>query len=117
MASQYHWKYWGFKQNEDDSPCLLKQSTDSFETELGCVMDARRKYKALKFPYMIVLSVVNEPLAKHVAFRNVDSRVCTFKDWPICMPFTGVEMAAVGFFYTGNSDRVICYSCGIALKR
>jgi hypothetical protein len=117
MASQYHWKYWGFPQNRDDAPSLLKVSTDSFRTEIACVVDARRKYTSLKFPYMVVLSVINEPPAKHPSMSVESSRVLTFEEWPICMPFTAQEMAAAGLFYRGRSDRVICYSCGVILKK
>ncbi|XP_055308585.1 death-associated inhibitor of apoptosis 1-like, partial [Sitodiplosis mosellana] len=43
-------------------------------------------------------------------------RLRSFKDWPKALKQKPEQMADAGFFYTKMSDRVICFSCGGALK-
>jgi len=113
----YRWKFWGFPKDGSENPCLLKESTDYFTTEAACVMDARVYYAELKFPYMIVMSVVNEPAAKVPYYNTEERRINSFANWPPCMPFTSRQMSAAGFFYTGEYDKVTCFACGIKLKK
>ena len=46
-----------------------------------------------------------------------ESRLKTFKDWPIQMNQNAVDMCKAGFFYTKCGDKVRCFSCGIGLKK
>ena len=116
MPTLYRWKFLGFSENKEESPYLLRESTEYFKTEEECVMDARGHYKDVKFSYMIVLSVVNEFQASHPEYISLSKRLFSFRDWPPCMPFTGSEMARNGFFYTGEYDKVVCHACGVCLK-
>ena len=117
MNCKYRWKFWGFQKDPKDNPCLLKESSDYFNTEAECVMDARGQYAQLKFPYMIVMSVVNEPPAKVPYYNTEERRIASFANWPPCMPFTGKEMSDIGFYYTGEYDKVVCFSCGIQVMK
>lgn len=53
---------------------------------------------------------------KHPEFANYDARLRTFETWPISMSQTKEQLAAAGFYYTGNSDQTLCYYCGGGLK-
>lgn len=44
------------------------------------------------------------------------SRLRSFDTWPIGLSQKPQEMAEAGFFYTGKSDKVICYYCNGRLK-
>ncbi|KAJ0183550.1 hypothetical protein K1T71_001526 [Dendrolimus kikuchii] len=43
-------------------------------------------------------------------------RLNSFIDWPRCMRQRPVDLAAAGFFYTGQGDKVLCFQCGGGLK-
>lgn len=49
-------------------------------------------------------------------FESELNRLYSYNDWPISIKQTCQEMAEAGFFYTGKSDRVICFSCGGGLR-
>ncbi|EFN76761.1 death-associated inhibitor of apoptosis 1 [Harpegnathos saltator] len=53
---------------------------------------------------------------KHPQFANYDDRLRTFEMWPISIPQTKEQLAAAGFYYTGNGDQTLCYYCGGGLK-
>ena len=53
------------------------------------------------------------PLKPHM--RSSDARMCTFgNEWPNYI--SAHEMSDAGFYYLGNSDRVVCFYCGGGLK-
>ncbi|XP_053676582.1 death-associated inhibitor of apoptosis 1 [Anopheles nili] len=43
-------------------------------------------------------------------------RLKTYEDWPTSMKQKPKQLSDAGFFYTGKSDRVKCFSCGGGLK-
>lgn len=49
-------------------------------------------------------------------FSAEQARLATFVDWPIVMHQKPSELSQAGFFYTGNSDKVRCFSCGVSLR-
>ncbi|XP_029672636.1 E3 ubiquitin-protein ligase XIAP-like isoform X2 [Formica exsecta] len=53
---------------------------------------------------------------KHPEYASYDARLCTFETWPKAMSQTKEELAAAGFFYTGNGDQTLCYHCGGGLR-
>lgn len=44
------------------------------------------------------------------------SRLSSFNTWPKALSQKPSEMADAGLFYTGQSDKVICYFCGGGMK-
>ncbi|XP_058980870.1 baculoviral IAP repeat-containing protein 3-like [Musca domestica] len=46
----------------------------------------------------------------------IEERLKTFDAWPLINPKPR-EMAIVGFYYTGQADRVTCYFCGVEICR
>lgn len=48
------------------------------------------------------------------SMKDVYARYETFEeeDWPIQLTQKPIELALAGFYYRGDSDCVICYSCG-----
>lgn len=49
-------------------------------------------------------------------YRTMSSRLKTYKTWPHVSQPKPYDMAAAGFYYTGWSDHVRCYSCGMYLN-
>uniref|UniRef100_A0A182MJD0 RING-type domain-containing protein n=1 Tax=Anopheles culicifacies TaxID=139723 RepID=A0A182MJD0_9DIPT len=43
-------------------------------------------------------------------------RLKTYEDWPTSLKQKPKQLSDAGFFYTGKSDRVKCFSCGGGLK-
>ncbi|XP_017784566.1 PREDICTED: putative inhibitor of apoptosis [Nicrophorus vespilloides] len=49
-------------------------------------------------------------------YVTYEQRFKTYLHWPISMKQKPAEMAEAGFFYTGESDRTICFFCGNGLN-
>ncbi|XP_058178312.1 death-associated inhibitor of apoptosis 1-like [Anopheles ziemanni] len=54
--------------------------------------------------------------AKYPSYVQLEQRLKTFNDWPIALPQKPEQLVEAGFFYTGKSDQVACFSCGGQLK-
>lgn len=52
----------------------------------------------------------------HPKYATVQSRLGTFKDWPISLKQKPKDMAEAGFFYTGKGDKTVCFYCGLGTK-
>lgn len=52
----------------------------------------------------------------HSDYISYDARLRTFDAWPKSLPQIKEQLADAGFFYTGKSDRTLCYHCGKGLK-
>lgn len=48
--------------------------------------------------------------------NTFDSRLETYKDWPISMVQKPNDLAKAGYFYTGCGDIIKCFHCGTSLK-
>lgn len=48
-------------------------------------------------------------------YFDYDKRLKSFEDWSSTHGPTPNKMADVGFFYTGEEDKTICFCCGIGL--
>ena len=46
-------------------------------------------------------------------YTNFVDRMNTFHNWPRAHPITKMELCHAGFIYTGQSDKVKCYNCGV----
>lgn len=66
------------------------------ENECGCVL-GRRPTKSI--------------------YDTLEARFATYEDWPKSMKQTKKSMAAAGFYYTGNGDKVSCFSCGVGVHQ
>ncbi|XP_034827844.1 death-associated inhibitor of apoptosis 1-like [Maniola hyperantus] len=53
---------------------------------------------------------------KYPSYATQIARLRSFDTWPQGLNQKPQEMADAGFFYTGKSDRVICYFCDGGLK-
>lgn len=53
---------------------------------------------------------------KYPEYRYEINRVHSFKEWPQALTPTKNDFNDTGLFYTGNGDKVICFSCGLGLK-
>ena len=52
---------------------------------------------------------------KYKPFRFYEDRLSTFDDWPKFMNPRPSSLARAGFIYTGRSDKVKCFECGVTL--
>ncbi|CAG5133300.1 unnamed protein product [Candidula unifasciata] len=102
--------------HEDKSPqcpfmCLFDVGNISLDTETQIhekvFLQRQHKAQTDRVKYAI----------KHPQFEDEDVRVGTYSTWPKCLArtFPSRMMAECGFYYTGFSDKVKCYACGIGL--
>ena len=54
--------------------------------------------------------------AKHPQFSRCEHRLKSFESWPKYHSPSKDDLAVAGFVYTGRSDIVYCFCCGIRLK-
>lgn len=75
-------------------------------------------------PTAIAEDSISPSLSSRSAFYQMEypayaveaARFRSFADWPRTMKQRPKDLAEAGFFYTGNGDRVNCFSCGGGLK-
>ncbi|GBP70942.1 E3 ubiquitin-protein ligase IAP-3 [Eumeta japonica] len=49
-------------------------------------------------------------------YATTSARLITFKEWPKSLPVKPEDLADAGFFYTGRSDKTLCFYCGGGLR-
>ncbi|XP_011876985.1 PREDICTED: baculoviral IAP repeat-containing protein 3-like [Vollenhovia emeryi] len=52
---------------------------------------------------------------KYPVYNTYDARLTSFAEWPKVLSCLKKRLAAAGLFYTGNSDRTRCFTCGITI--
>ncbi|XP_041364314.1 baculoviral IAP repeat-containing protein 2-like [Gigantopelta aegis] len=52
----------------------------------------------------------------HPQFEDEEDRKRTFEYWP-CLPQTEEQLIEAGFYFTGISDKVVCFACGFGLRK
>ncbi|XP_076445294.1 baculoviral IAP repeat-containing protein 3-like isoform X2 [Babylonia areolata] len=62
-------------------------------------------------------SAMETRLPKHTQFARSSQRLATFGGWPCSDTHTPESLAGAGFFYTGDSDYVRCFYCGVGLRK
>lgn len=50
-------------------------------------------------------------------FDSYQKRLDSFARWPDHSPMNPSALAAAGFFYSGTDDRVVCFKCGLHLRK
>jgi hypothetical protein len=53
---------------------------------------------------------------RHPQYVNIIDRINSFKNWPTTCEIHPSKFAFYGLFFTGTSDLVRCFQCGIGLK-
>lgn len=53
---------------------------------------------------------------RNPVYATVESRLRTFDNWPTDVTQKPEELAAAGFYYTGNGDQVRCFHCDGGLR-
>lgn len=61
-------------------------------------------------------TTVKQSRPLHAAYAIFNDRFKTFKDWPSSLAQKPAQLCDAGFFYTGKSDHVTCFSCGGSLR-
>ena len=49
-------------------------------------------------------------------YANTSLRLHSFAQWPYSNVVTSYQLASVGFYYTGEGAKVICFSCGLEIR-
>ena len=49
-------------------------------------------------------------------YSNTSRRLHSFAQWPYSHIVTSYQLASVGFYYTGEGTKVICFSCGLVVR-
>lgn len=58
----------------------------------------------------------NNEEIKYPEYRYEIQRLDSFNSWPLALKQRPTDFVDSGLFYTGNGDRVVCFSCGLGLK-
>ena len=98
-------------------PIVLKISEDWYPNEICCLREGLSQTVFPPVGYEKQLVIQTRPkLHKFPEYNTMTKRLETFKDsWPKYMTPSPEQLAQSGFFYTGPSDRVTCYHCGLVL--
>lgn len=56
------------------------------------------------------------PNPKHICYEDKQMRLLTFNSWPQGLAQKPQDMVDAGLFYTGQSDKVMCYFCSGGMK-
>ncbi|XP_046572846.1 baculoviral IAP repeat-containing protein 7-like isoform X2 [Haliotis rubra] len=60
--------------------------------------------------------VSGDPMFKHPQFEETQDRLETFKYWSKQIRPTADHLCNAGFYFTGYTDRVVCFACGCSLR-
>uniref|UniRef100_A0A2M3Z1E4 Putative apoptosis 1 inhibitor n=1 Tax=Anopheles braziliensis TaxID=58242 RepID=A0A2M3Z1E4_9DIPT len=72
---------------------------------------------ASAFSSMGTMGMGSQPCRPEYPMYAIEAdRLKSFEDWPTSMSQKPQQLSDAGFFYTGKSDRVKCFSCGGGLK-
>ncbi|XP_059622264.1 baculoviral IAP repeat-containing protein 2-like [Phlebotomus argentipes] len=76
--------------------------------------------KKLGVEKLEVVDVTPKPTNKmtqceHPKYWNKDERLKTFQNWSYDFKKSFMELCDAGFFYTGEKDRVSCFTCGTSI--
>lgn len=123
-----------YKEGEDNVECAFcKLGLGDFEED-DDIVELHREFSP-KCPFILNRNRTNGPLNEedicgyqkkvpvldsndcmHRSYKNLQTRVDSFKDWPLIMPQRPELLASAGFFYKGVGDQCICFYCGLGLK-
>jgi len=53
---------------------------------------------------------------KEPSLSSIEARLSSYKSWPPGLEQRPYELASAGFYYTGYSDKVMCFYCGGGLE-
>jgi hypothetical protein len=65
---------------------------------------------------LVELEGINLQSKDNPQYSNYTDRMETFKTWPKAMPIKAKDLCSAGFYYTGLSDKVKCFYCGLGLN-
>jgi baculoviral IAP repeat-containing protein 7/8 len=96
-------------------PLLKKRVTDNVPIDQAVLDEllptpVEDEYGTRRRPSRIEQNEISHP-----EYRLLQERTKSFKMWPVGLKQKPQELADAGFFYSGQSDLVICFSCGLFL--
>jgi hypothetical protein len=67
------------------------------------------------FPNLLE-SLTPSPSSQQAQYSNTSLRLHSYSNWPLSSVVTSYQLASVGFFYTGEGTKVVCFSCGLEVR-
>lgn len=61
-------------------------------------------------------SMNNDDFAQYPDYQLLSDRMKSYETWPIGIKQRPQDLSAAGFFYSGQSDVTICFSCGLLIN-
>ena len=61
-------------------------------------------------------SLTPSPSSQQAQYSNTSLRLHSYSNWPLSSVVTSYQLASVGFFYTGEGTKVVCFSCGLEVR-
>jgi hypothetical protein len=99
-------------------PLIRRRSTDNIPIN-GVLLDQilpPQSYDICGFTKVRRKSKIEE-MIKHPEFKLMTQRIKSFETWPVGIKQRPQELAEAGFFYSGQSDLTICFSCDVHLSK
>lgn len=99
-------------------PLLKRRRTDNvpIDTSLLNQILPPPSYDVCGFTKVRRKSKIEERI-KHPEFKLMSQRIKSFETWPVGIKQRPQELAEAGFFYSGQSDLTICFSCDVHLSQ
>ncbi|XP_053683853.1 death-associated inhibitor of apoptosis 1 [Sabethes cyaneus] len=104
---------------ENDRPSSDRSSNGSLLSASSSLTSESSMMSTESVGYEQQHQQMHEPQQKRPEYPNYAieaKRLESYDDWPKFMKQKPKELSDAGFFYTGKSDRVKCFSCGGGLK-
>jgi len=90
---------------------------DRSVTDSACTIPSQRPPTQVKRNTTPEKGVCRRHIWGPSAYDTVTKRLATFTPWSPANAHSPIDLAAAGFFYTGVSDQLQCYSCHVGLTR
>lgn len=105
-------------------PIRVRPNSEPEQSRPETAVNSQRKITSCDCCYYDQETAVNsEPKSKRARYEPdqeikyifFDERLKSFKNWPVEKKQKPFELADAGFYYSGEDDRVICFSCNGSL--
>lgn len=107
-------------------PLVCKQPTNNVPVPLPLPVVPAGNDGFDNFPFSIIFATLNPvprvddgpvPPSVPPSYVTKFQRLQTFTNWPVSIKQKPINLSDAGFYYSGQGDSVICFSCGINVHR
>lgn len=115
----YKWQYLSVTQDRD-KPYGVKidhvhESVKVYMDKEHCILRALQLDPS-KGNVRLMLIIVST-IEQSQPMSTCSDRFNTFESWPATIALTPRKLVEAGFYYTGLSDQVVCFSCDLRLSK